>query len=139
MTTSKTTEISDRDLMRFYDGELDDERAEEIERWLEDEADDELVGAALDKLAGLELAGDLVIEAIDGDERADDVVDAVMARLDAAEDEEDESAENDEAPDEVELAPLKKAPLGEVAPPANDNAARIYMLAAAAAAAAASM
>lgn len=131
MTTSKT-EISDRELMRFYDGDLDDERTEEIERWLDEGAlDDE----ALDKLAGLDLVGDLLAEAVDGDERADDVVDAVMAKLDAAG--EDADAEDDEAANEdvdAELVPLKK-----LQTPANDNAPRIYMLAAVAAAAAAGL
>lgn len=138
MSTSKI-EISDRELMRFYDGELDDERAEEVERWLDGEVDGDRHEAALDKLAGLDLAGELLIEAVDGDARADDVVDAVMARLDAVDEGGADEADEDEAPDEVELAPLKKAPLEKAAPPANDNAARIYMLAAAAAAAAAGL
>ena len=49
MSTSKI-EISDRELMRFYDGELDDERAEEVERWLDGEVDGDRHEAALDKL-----------------------------------------------------------------------------------------
>ena len=124
MSTSKTN-IQDRELMRFFDGELDDERAEEIERWLEEgELDDEV----LDRLAGLELVGDLVAEMVDGDDRAEGVADAVMAQLEAA-------ADDTEATEEGgELVPLKKPDT-----PANDNAPRIYLLAAVAAAAAAGL
>jgi len=146
MTTSKT-EIHDRDLMRYYDGELDAEREAEIERWLDGADLDAMQQEGLDKLAGLALVGELLRESVDGDDRADGVVDAVMAQLDEldeapeAGDEEDGEAAEEAALDDAALdggdRPPKIEPPKEG--PANDNAARIYMLAAAAAAAAAGL
>jgi anti-sigma factor RsiW len=111
-------------LMRHLDGELDPDRAKELDALL---AGDE---TARDKAAGLALVAELLRERVDADARADGIVDAVMARL-------------DEAPsDESEAEPVKAAPSsGRVATdrPANDNARIIFTLATAAAAVAAGL
>jgi hypothetical protein len=120
VTDPSDNPISDLELMAYHDGELDDARAREVEDFL---ADDSLAADdARAKLAGLALVGAMMREQIDGDARADAVADEVMAALDGDID-----------------AKLGKRPKLDGAPPANDNAGRLYMLAVAAAAVAAGL
>jgi hypothetical protein len=139
VTISKPTEprptVDDRELMRLLDGELDDDMAADIEARLED---DEQARA---KLAGLERVGSVVRELIDGDERGDSIVAAVMSRIDA--ETEDDGAADDDASGDEPLPALPRIERGKLAAdvggPANDNARTIYAIAVAAAAVAAGL
>jgi hypothetical protein len=135
VTTHNTDEhqaaISDEQLMRYLDGELGDDAEAELGALLEDDDD------ARDKLAGLELVGELLREAVEEDERGADLSELIMAEV--------EAGHADDLPDSV--AVLQKKDLAGPgagstladAPAANDNARNIYMLAAAAAAVAAGL
>jgi negative regulator of sigma E activity len=139
VSTSNTEErqeaISDEQLMRYLDGELGDEAEAQLEARLVAKRDDD--SDARDKLAGLELVGGLLRESVEEDMRGGDLVDSIMAEI--------EAGHADELPDSVAalqqtgaLQPGDKSPLvGKAA--ANDNARNIYMVAAAAAAVAAGL
>jgi anti-sigma factor RsiW len=113
--------IHDRDLMLFLDGELEGEELERLERAL---ADDE---RARGKLLAMNVVGDALRDAANGDSRADGIADAVMAQLDA------EPAEREH---DLEAVKARALP---VATPANDNSRTLWSLAAAAAAVAAGL
>ncbi len=133
---SKTDEgppaISDLELMRYLDGELDEPELTELEARLA--GDDEASG----KLAGLDQLGDFLRQAVVSDERGDAIADAVMAGIDAAD---TDQAEGDEA-EVIELPKQTKldSTAGDqvagarVAEPSNDNSRLIYSVFAAAAA-----
>jgi hypothetical protein len=144
---------SDLELMRFFDGELDDdEREAEIEAWLEeDDAHD-----GRDKLADLGLVAGIVAEEAMARAADIDLVDAVMDGLDEAEELEgaaDAEAEVVELPrpvarERAELPEVAGAASGAAGSSraagsshaaANDNARSIYGLAAVAAAIAAGL
>lgn len=120
--------IADRELMRYFDDELDEGELAELEAALSSADGDEV---AADKLVGLGLVSDILREAVDGDDRADGIADSVMAALD----------ERSQAPSEpvplVDPVPLQPAPT--TAAPANDNARTLWTLATAAAAVAAGL
>lgn len=113
---------TDLELMAYADGELDEPRRAEVEAFLAS------APGARAKLAGLAAVGDVLRER---EARVDvDLADAILARIDAEAD----------AP----AAPPKKLPRVQLGPPsppsrrsANDNAFRIFSLAAAAVAVAA--
>ncbi len=145
---SKTDEglpaISDRELMRYLDGELDEPDLTELEARL---ATDE---QASGKLAGLEQVGDFLRETVSADDRADCIADAIMAQIEAeaADGAEADSAGADSAGDgDAKVVELPRAPALETltdrqvadGPPANDNSRLIYAVFGAAAAAAAAL
>jgi len=118
------TAPTDRELMMFSDGELDDARRDEVAAFLASSHD------ARRKLSGLHAVGELVQR--DADRlatafRADDIAARVMAKIEASEGSGPKS-----------VAAVGRVPKGD-ARPANDNARYIYGLAAAAAAAAAAL
>jgi len=106
--------------MQLADGELDVAREDELTKELSDDA--------RDKLAALALTGELIAEEAHEDTRADGLAELIMAKI-----------ERDELP-ELEARDLPKfkmsVPSGA---PANDNARRIFVLAAMAAAVAAGL
>lgn len=132
MTTSSQfgPPVSDEELMRYLDGELDEERRAEVAGQLGESEQ------ARAKLAGLELVGELLREQVAADDRAAGIADAVMAKLEAA------AAEDESAGADVVELPVKQ-PRPEPSPslpqPANDNRWSIYGLAGAAAAVAAGL
>ena len=128
--TEPSAPINDQDLelMRFLDGELDEAEASDFADRLQD---DEVAQA---KLAGLELVGELLIESVQADERADSIVSAVMAKLD----EEQKEQEQEQDQPNADVVPI--APQPNLRPkPANDNSKSILALVAAAAAVAAGL
>lgn len=139
MTTpdSKTDEgppaISDLELMRFLDGELDEPELAELEAMLA--TDDQASG----KIAGLEQVGDFLRETVAADDRADGIADAIMAQIeDEAEAAEDEGGDVVELPRAAMLDAVSEEQLGE-GPPANDNSRLIYAVFGVAAAVAAGL
>ncbi len=132
--------VGDRDLLRFYDGDLTDDEAAAVMHRVERDA---LVSR---KLAGLTLLGDLVREAVAA-EPAFDVADDVMARIDA--DAGSQQGSSSIAPPSAEdrrIASAAAVPRPELervrassAKPANENSRSIFALAACAAAAAAGL
>lgn len=128
--TEKMSEIADRDLMAYFDDELDEAEIEALEAALEE--DDE----AKIKLADLGLVRDVLRDEVNADERGDGIADAVMAKLEAESDAsgEDDAPEDDAPADDIQL---KKTPIGAAA--ANDNSRSIWTMAAAAAAVAAGL
>jgi hypothetical protein len=130
--SAKTTTKPDRELMRYLDGDLDEAPRLEMERALESDPD------ARAKLAGMALAGDLLREQVDADDRGDSIVDAVMAKLDATDagaTKEAEKASEVAAEVAPDVVPFRKMP----AKPANDNARTIWAVTGLAAAAAAAL
>ena len=150
MTTSgsKTDEglpaISDRELMRYLDGELDEPDLTELEaRLVTDEQ-------ASGKVAGLEQVGDFLRETVSADDRADCIADAIMAQIEAeaADGAGADSAGADSAGDgDAKVVELPRAPALETltdrpvadGSPANDNSRLIYAVFGVAAAAAAAL
>ena len=156
MSTSKANQsFADRDLMRYFDGELDaielDESGLEegpldevaLEAWLEGDE------AARDKLAGLDLAASLLAEVVDEDERADGIADAVMTAIEADSTEAGEAAApasgarkltrvGDRLPKPAEASPPsgRRGPSDRRQGAANDNSGLIFGAAGLAAAAA---
>jgi hypothetical protein len=144
--TMRKAPFEDLELMRYHDDELDDEHVAALEEWL-DEDDD-----ARDKLAGMEIVGGLLREMAHEDRGVDDIVEAVMAGLDAGETkageigagEVDEEEASDKSPAEPrpvpKLGPVPKlSPVPKQGAPANDNSSWIFMAAGLAAAAAAGL
>ena len=147
--------LSDLQLMRLLDDELPDSELFDAGFAFDGEllvveqlwADPDIAS----KLAQLQLIGSLVTEAVDGDARADNVVDTVMARIAAGDlpavegSLEQVTAAPFEATgdvvDNVVPFPSAPVPLPEVTRPAaaNDNSRKIFALAAAAAAVAAGL
>ena len=130
MTDSDKT-IGDLELMRYFDGELEDDLVEAFVA-----GNDE----ARSKLAGLALSAAILREQVDDDPRGDGIADLVMGALDGDGTLEDDDALEGEAglkdtPDAGGAVQLD----GPAAKPANDNSRTIYVLAAAAAAVAAGM
>ena len=132
--------VRDEELMRFLDEELDEERCAEVAARLEQDAE------ARDKLAGLDLAGELLREQAATDERADTIADAVMAKLEAGEGQEAEESSGHEGDDtagadvvKLPVAPQRVDVPASGAQPANDNRWSIFGMAAAAAAVAAGL
>jgi hypothetical protein len=135
---------SDLDLMLYFDGELDDERAKEVEVFLRTSSD------ARQKLAALDLGATLVRDKISEHEAAaPDLSDAVMARV-ALETQASEAspAPADSARSADQPSSTRRPLRGHVPvvgiprtikPAANDNARRIFALAAMAIAAAAAL
>ncbi len=76
-TSNDTRPPSDAELMGYLDGELGEPRAAEVATHLEGDS------VARDKIAGLELVGQLLREKAERDGRGDDIAAAVMARIDA--------------------------------------------------------
>jgi anti-sigma factor RsiW len=115
------TPVSDQELMCWLDGELDETRHAEIGALVA--ADPELRA----KVAGIGLAGELVRERIDGDERADTVADAVMGKL---------GAEPEDGGKLIHAPFGAKRRLGSFvrSEPANENARSVFVMAALAAA-----
>jgi hypothetical protein len=121
-------EPTDRELMMFADGEIDDARRDEVAAFVATSEDARL------KLKGLQVVGELARR--DADRvatafRADDISARVMARLEA----EEGTAATRSSLRSKEV----RAGKGDAARPANDNARYIFGLAALAAAAAAAL
>jgi negative regulator of sigma E activity len=134
---------TDLELMQYADGELDEERSRAVARHLEEDAQ------ARAKLKGLDLTGELVRHLSEQRAEGADFADAVMARIEAGDVPEDDDVPdaapepNDldavEEPEPEAREPRRSARVGPVAAPANDNARRIFGLAAIAAAVAAGL
>lgn len=118
---NSTKHIADVELMRHFDGELDEKSSAEVAALLEHDAD------ARAKIAGLAIAGDVVRASVAEDKRGDNIAGAVMALIEAEPDRKEEGKV-------VELT--RDLPTAQ---PANDNARLIYTIAAAAAAVAAGL
>ncbi|MBM4356482.1 MAG: hypothetical protein FJ096_00070 [Deltaproteobacteria bacterium] len=118
-------------LMQLADGELDPETEAAVLAQLEGSL------AAQRKLASLEALGAFVKETTEGDARADGIVDAVMAAIEADE----AQAAGDDSREPASQEPSVAAPRRDVprARPANDNARSIFAIAGLAAAAAAAL
>ena len=137
MTTPKNIDVTaespnDLELMRFYDGELDDAARERVEAELGE------MGEARDKLATMAMVGDLLREQVNEDERADAILDGVMAGLEqvdaAGEEVGAELIELDDHRPQPGLEPSSELRSAAASKPANDNARSIFAMAAVAAA-----
>lgn len=117
---NRKLDIHDRDLMLFVDGELDAARRTDVQSRIETDP------TARRKVAALRLTGELVRERPIDLGIADGIADAVMAKIAA-----------EPTSDPKPVVPLE--PSRAAKPPANDNARRIYYLAAVAVAAAAAL
>ena len=128
--TNKT--VRDLELMRQFDGELDDDLSATVEDFVEADAD------ARDKMAGLALVGQLMRERADADARADGIADRVMDALDRDDVETlDAEAEADQSAPLDSSSPASRERKRLNPKPANDNSGTIYAFAAVAAAIAA--
>ena len=127
-----STEIGDQELMRYLDGELDDDRMRELDVLIEH--NDE----AQAKLAGLGAVSQLLRERADSDERGDGIADWVMTKIDSGEAEHGDDAEVIDMPLSPRLDNIT-TPVGGSDAPANDNSRSIFMIAGLAAAVAAGL
>jgi hypothetical protein len=131
----------DMELMRLYDGELDEGPAVEVGRRLDGDR------ALRDKLATMALVGELIREQVESDVRADGIADQVMGRVDSLELEADSEptrqppgpASASEDAVGARVGPLVGTDTGDSVRPANDNVRVLYGLAGLAAAAAAAL
>lgn len=135
----KDPKPTDHDLMRLYDGDLDDEARTDVQAAVVRDP------ASRAKLAALKLAGELVREeALRRADAADGIADRVMARIASADPDARRRDDADPAPS-GKVVPLRgRGSRPDIAPPSaasNDNGAarRIYALAVAAVAVAAGL